>query len=64
MEAPADVDVRVMNLRLDGLEVFTTDDVEPGQVNGSRGDAEVTDVVRGRTAHTPVHATWNKNNNH
>ena len=59
VEAPTDVDVRVMNLSLHGLEVLTADNVEPGEVNRSGSNAEITDVVRRRAAHTPVHATWN-----
>ena len=61
LEAPADVDMGVMHLRLHWLEVFATDDVEASQVDAARGYTEVTDVVSRRAAHTPVHATCNDN---
>ena len=62
LEAPADVDVSVVSLRLDRLEVFATDDVEAGQVDGAGRDTEVSHMVGRGAAHTPVHAPCNHGN--
>lgn len=57
-EAPADVDVTVVAVALLGVEVVRADDGSVGDHLTARGHAQVTDVVRHRTAQATHQTTW------
>ncbi len=58
IEAPADVDVRVVVVCLDGLEVLAAHDADaPLYDHAARSDARLPYVVRRRAAHALEEAT-------